>query len=219
VRFRIAAASLAAVALAALGWIASAPADNPVLLAADGPDFVISLADAAGNRVTHLDPGTYTIKVTDNADIHNFHLRGPGVDQSTTVEFMGEAEWSVTFTDGTYTYQCDPHSTLMRGTFTVDTPPVTTTTKPPAPVVHKLSGRVGPGPRIRFSPSVPAGKAKITIRDQSATDNFHLSGPGVNKRTSVAGKQTVTWNVTLQRGTYTYRSDTHAALKGKTRVS
>jgi hypothetical protein len=41
----------------------------------------------------------------------------------------------------------------------------------------------------------------------------------VNKRTSVAGKQTVTWNVTLRRGTYTYRSDTHATLRGKTKVS
>jgi hypothetical protein len=222
VRVRIAAAVLAIAVLAALGWIAAAPADNPVLLGSVGPDFVISLTDSAGNKVTHLDPGSYTVRVNDMGDIHNFHLRGPGVDQSTGVEFVGTVEWTVTFTDGNYTFQCDPHSTTMRGTFTVGNPPPTTTTAPPKPApkpAHKLSGSVGPGARISFAAKAPAGKAKITVRDVSATDNFHLVGPGVNKRTSVAGKSTSTWSVTLRKGTYTFRSDAHASLHGKTKVS
>jgi hypothetical protein len=221
VRVRIAAAVLGTAVLAALGWIAAAPADNPVLLGSVGPDFVISLTDSAGNKVTHLDPGTYTVRVNDMGDIHNFHLRGPGVDQSTGVEFVGTVEWTVTFTDGNYTFQCDPHSTTMRGTFTVGNPPATTTAPPkPAPKpAHKLSGSVGPGARISFAAKAPAGKAKITVRDVSATDNFHLVGPGVNKRTSVAGKSTSTWSVTLRKGTYTFRSDAHASLHGKTKVS
>lgn len=220
-RVRIAAAVLATAVLAALGWIAAAPADNPVLLGSVGPDFVISLTDSAGNRVTHLDPGTYTVRVNDMGDIHDFHLRGPGVDQTTGVEFVGTVEWTVTFTDGNYTFQCDPHSTTMRGTFTVGNPPPTTTTAPkPAPKpAHKLSGSVGPGARISFAAKAPAGKAKITVRDASVTDNFHLVGPGVNKRTSVAGKSTSTWSVTLRKGTYTFRSDAHASLHGKTKVS
>jgi len=220
VRFRFAAVSLVATLGLALAWIAAAPADNPVLLASVGPGFDISLTDAAGNDVKHLDAGTYTIKVDDKADIHNFHLSGPGVEQTTTVEFVGQTEWTVTLTDGTYRFQCDPHSTLMRGTFTVGNATTTTTkTTPPPPVVHKLSGRVGPSGAISFPRTAPSGKARITVRDASASDNFHLTGPGVNKRTSVRGKQTVTWAVTLRKGTYTFRSDAHAKLRGKTRVS
>ena len=220
-RFRIAATVLAAAVLAALGWITAAPAENPVLLASVGPDFVIGLTDLSGNKVTHLEPGSYTVRVNDMGEIHNFHLEGPGVDQTTGVEFVGATEWTVTFTDGNYRYQCDPHSTTMRGTFTVgNPPPPTTTTTPPKPKpAHKLSGRVGPGARITFAAKAPAGKATITVRDLSASDNFHLIGPGVDKRTSVAGKQTAKWNVTLRKGTYTFRSDAHASLRGKTKVS
>jgi hypothetical protein len=85
--------------------------------------------------------------------------------------------------------------------------------------VHALAGSVGPGAKIVLTKSVAAGKAKITVHDLSATDDFHLSGPGVNKKTGVAFKGTVTWTVTLKAGTYLYRSDTHAKLKGTLRVS
>ena len=34
-------------------------ADNPQLQASVGPGFTISLKDASGAKVTHLDPGTY----------------------------------------------------------------------------------------------------------------------------------------------------------------
>jgi plastocyanin len=217
VRLRLAAASLAAAALAALGWIAAAPAENPVLLASVGPGFVISLHDASGADVKQLAPGAYTIRVNDQSELHNFHLSGPGVDVSTAVEFIGMVEWQVTLTDGTYRFQCDPHATLMRGSFTVGT--TTPPPPPPPPPVHRLSARVGPGARIAFVKSAPAGKAAITVRDVSASDNFHLIGPGVNKKTSVKGKQTVTWNVTLRAGTYVFRSDAHAKLRGTTRVS
>lgn len=219
-RSRVAAAVLLAALGAALAWISAAPADNPVLHGTVGPGFDISLTDAGGNDVKHLDPGTYTIQIDDKADIHDYHLFGPGVDMATTVEFVGQTQWTVTFTDGTYTFQCDPHSTLMHGTFTVGNAPTTTTTKttPPPPPVHKLAARVGPGAHISFPRTAPAGKARITVRDVSNSDNFHLVGPGVNKKTSVSAKQTVTWNVTLRRGSYTFRSDAHKALHGKTRV-
>ena len=40
-----------------------------------------------GTRVTHLAAGTYEIQVHDNSAFHNFHLNGPGVDQTTEVDF------------------------------------------------------------------------------------------------------------------------------------
>jgi plastocyanin len=50
----------------------------------------------------------------------------------------------------------------------------------------------------------------------SSIHNFHLIGPGVNKKTSVAGKGKTTWTVTLQKGkTYRFLCDPHATtMKG-----
>ena len=73
-----------------------------------GPGYAISLTQN-GTKVTHLDPGTYTINVNDQADVHNFDLFGPGVKESTGVDTIGMTTWTVTFPDGTYTYVCDAH--------------------------------------------------------------------------------------------------------------
>lgn len=86
----------------------------------DDPDsYQIYLRDADGNNVTNLPPGQYTIKVEDHSDIHNFHLTGVGVNETTPVEGTGEVEWQVAFAPGDYTFLCDPHPTEMRGSFTV----------------------------------------------------------------------------------------------------
>ena len=98
-------------------------AQTPKLLASVGPGFEISLTDAEGRRVTQLDPGTYEVVVSDKSDFHNFHLSGPGVNELTTVEFVGDTTWTVTLANGSYTFVCDPHSAQMRGTFQVGTPP------------------------------------------------------------------------------------------------
>ena len=187
-----------------------AAADNPELQASVGPGFTISLKDASGAKVTHLDPGTYAIHVVDQSDMHNFDLTGPGVSKSTEVTEVGEQDWTVTFTDGTYRYVCDVHATSMKGSFTVGNVPTTT--------VLKMSASVGPGQKIAFARAAKAAKTTITIRDLTAKDNFHLTGPGVNKKTGVAFKGTVKWTVTLKAGTYTYRSDAHKGLKGTLKV-
>jgi plastocyanin len=63
--------------------------------------------------------------------------------------------------------------------------------------------------------SLKAGKYVIVVSDPSTSHNFHLTGPGVNKKTSVSGKQTVKWTVTLTKGTYKYVCDPHASfMKG-----
>jgi plastocyanin len=84
-----------------------------------GPGFTIEVK--MGNKdLKTLKAGTYSIKVQDKGTIHNFHLKGPGVNKSTSVPGTGTQTWKVTFKKGTYTYQCDPHaSTGMKGTFKV----------------------------------------------------------------------------------------------------
>ena len=63
--------------------------------------------------------------------------------------------------------------------------------------------------------SLKAGKYTIVVRDTASDHDFHLTGPGVNKTTSVGGKGTFTWKVTLKKGTYKYMCDPHASfMKG-----
>jgi hypothetical protein len=186
-----------------------------------GPDFTITLRDASGARVQHLDPGAYTINVSDLGIEHNFHLLGPGVEQSTDVEQVGNVTWRVTFRDGVYTYQCDPHRTSMRGRFAVGS---ATLTSPAA--VTRLSGRVGPGRTIRLTNAAgkrvtraKAGRYRIVVRDASRTESFHLSGPGVNRKTGIRFQGTTTWTVTLKAGRYVYRSDATKRLRGVVMVT
>src|SRR5438045_7233383 len=108
---------------------ASSASTGGTLAGSVGPGFSISLSQN-GTRVTHLEPGDYTIVVNDQSDIHNFHLFGPGaVDKSTSVDGTGQTTFTVTLVTGTYTYDCDAHPASMIGKFTVgDVPTVTDTT-------------------------------------------------------------------------------------------
>ena len=188
---------------------------NTTLNALVGPGFNISLKDAGGTAVTHLDPGTYTINVDDQSALHNFHLIGPGVDQATDLEGTGTATWTVTFVDGTYKFMCDAHPVQMKGSFTVGA-------VPPPPTV--LKGRVtaraisltSNGVRVR---TLKAGPVKVVVSDLAKTQNFHLSGPGVNRKTGVASKRGATWNLQLSAGTYVYHSDRNRRLSGRFTVT
>jgi len=200
------------------------PAQN-ALTGTVGPGFSISLVNESGSLVTHLDPGTYTVTVKDLSAEHNFDLTGPGVAQATAVETTGTATWTVTFTDGVYTYVCDAHPTTMKGQFAVGTATLPTPTPKPKPKAKKLSGSVGPGARIALrtasgarATSLKRGAYVLTVRDRSKTDNFHLRGKGVNVKTAVAFSGSKTWRVRLAKGTYRYFSERHPALKGTVRV-
>lgn len=115
--FATVAALIAAVAVPA--FAAPSQTAKEKLTGTVGPGFTISLKHE-GETVKKLDPGTYTLTVQDKASIHDFHLMGPGVNKVvTTVPFTGTKTVTVTLKKGKYTYQCDPHSTAMRGTFTV----------------------------------------------------------------------------------------------------
>jgi len=55
---------------------------------------------------------------------------------------------------------------------------------------------------------------RFVVKDLTKTQNFHLVGPSVNLRTRVPAKATTSWTVYLRPGTYTYRSDKRATLRG-----
>jgi plastocyanin len=108
---------IAAVAVPA--FAAPSRAAKERLTGAVGPGFTITLKHE-GENVKKLDTGKYVLTVQDKSSIHDFHLMGPGVNKVvTTVPFTGTKTVTVTLKKGKYTYQCDPHSTAMRGTFTV----------------------------------------------------------------------------------------------------
>lgn len=217
----------AGTALAALASPSIALAQTKLIGTVADPG-TISLRTEAGADVTDVPGGTYTIEVRDQSINHNFHLSGPGVDQRTDVETIGTQTWTVTLQDrARYTFVCDPHNTVMRGSFTTGggppTPPPPPTTRPPT-----LTATVGPGATISLRTRsgarvarLKAGRYRIVVRDRSTMHNFHLSGPGVNKRTTVRFRGTTTWTVTFRRGrTYRFVCDPHAKrMKGSFRAT
>ena len=214
--------ALAAAALLAAALPGGSAGQSPTrLIGTVGPGFTITLTDANGNAVSQLQPGAYVIEVDDRSDMHNFHLAGPGVNEATSVPFVGRTTWNVTLQNGRYTFVCDPHPDTMRGAFTAGTPPAQTPTTPTTPrptTLPRLFGSVGPGFTISLRnaaggrvSSVRAGTYTIFVRDRSAMHNFHLVGPGVNRRTSVLFRGAVTWRVRFRAGaTYRFVCDPHA---------
>jgi plastocyanin len=76
-------------------------------------------------------------------------------------------------------------------------------------------GTVGPGFTIKMTTKpTKAGKIKLVINDRSNAHNFHLTGPGVNVKTSVAAVGTKTFTITLKKGTYKFVCDPHLFMKG-----
>jgi hypothetical protein len=219
---------LLVVSLAAIGLIVPSsvaahgtPPPQPLVATVgtptSGDNFVIALKDASGAAVTHVDPGTYTITVHDYATVHNFHLSGPGVNQSTSIDSTEEATWVVTFTNGKYTYMCDAHPTL-KGAFTSGT-----VVTPPPP--KKLVAQVGPKSTISLKTAsgarvkqLTAGRYNVTVKDRTTADNFHLTAPGINKKTGVKSRTTVVWKLTFRAAMGKFRSDAHKRLQGSFRV-
>jgi Copper binding proteins, plastocyanin/azurin family len=91
----------------------------------------------------------------------------------------------------------------------------------------RLVGTVGPGFTITLKKSgtkvtrLKAGRYAVVVNDLSSSHNFHLSGAGVNKKTSVGATGKTTWAVTLQKGkTYRFVCDPHASfMKGSFRTT
>ena len=206
----------AGTALAALASPSIAVAQTKLIGTVADPG-TITLRTETGAAVTDVPAGTYTIEVRDQSINHNFHLSGPGVDQRTDVEAITTQTWTVTLQDrARYTFVCDPHNTVMRGSFTTGGGPPT------------LIATVGPGATISLRTSrgarvtrLKAARYRIVVRDRSRMHNFHLSGLGVNKRTTVRFRGSTTWTVTFRKGrTYRFVCDPHAKrMKGSFRAT
>ena len=91
-----------------------------------------------------------------------------------------------------------------------------------------LAGTVGPGFTIKLTKSgtsvktLKPGSYTLTVKDKSASHDFHIFGPGVAKVvTTVPFVGTKTVTVTLKKGTYTFQCDPHAqsGMKGTFKVS
>jgi plastocyanin len=103
-------------------------------------------------------------------------------------------------------------SVIGAGAAGAATPKLTASVSDPLNISLKVGGK-------KVS-KLKAGTYKILVVDKAADHNFHLKGPGVNKLTSVSGKTTTTWTVTLKKGTYKFVCDPHASfMKGSFTVS
>jgi hypothetical protein len=209
--------ALAAVAISLPAAATGEPAATS-LVGVVGPSATITLKNLDGSAVTHLDPGMYTVSIDDRSDFHNFHLFGPGVSEQTDIEGIVTTTWNVTFVDGTYNFRCDSHPGTMKGAFMVGNVP------PPPPPPQKLNGKVtataislkSAGSKVR---SVVEGTYKVAVSDTAKTQNFHLVGPGVNRKTGVKARTKATWTLALTVGKYTYRSDKKRRLRGSFMVT
>jgi plastocyanin len=90
-----------------------------------------------------------------------------------------------------------------------------------------LEGQTGPGFKVEVEKggkdlkTIKAGTYKIKVEDKSSIHNFHLIGPGLNKKTSVSFVGDQTWTIKLKPGRVTYQCDIHLSegMKGSFKVT
>ncbi|MDX6541512.1 MAG: hypothetical protein QOI71_3122 [Gaiellales bacterium] len=91
---------------------------------------------------------------------------------------------------------------------------------------RNLVANVGPGFSITLKTSsgaavrtLRAGTYTIVVRDRSPEHNFHLTGRGLDKATSVGSVASSVWRVRVVPGTYRFQCDPHAEMmRGSLRV-
>lgn len=80
-----------------------------------------------------------------------------------------------------------------------------------------LQGSVGPGFDISLTQdgqpvsTLKPGTYTLSVDDQAGNHNFHLTGPGVDVQTDVAGTGTKTFTITLEAGSYHFQCDPHSS--------
>lgn len=116
--------------IALLALAVAVPANavtHPTLTGTVGPGFTITLKKGT-TKVTTLKAGTYTFVFYDKSSIHNFDLLTPSGKTAvtsdrkkvmTTVPKTGKFTFTLKVTPGKWRYVCDPHSSTMKGSFTV----------------------------------------------------------------------------------------------------
>jgi len=99
-------------AVVALALALPALAATPVFKGTVGPGFTIKMTTKPTKA------GKIKLVINDRSSVHNFHLKGPGVDVKTSVSAIGTKTFTITLKKGTYKFICDPHP-FMKGSFTV----------------------------------------------------------------------------------------------------
>jgi plastocyanin len=179
-------------------------AETPRLVGTVGPGFTIDLADANGAHVNSLTAGRYELLVHDLSNEHNFVLGSKTTGQrlaQTEVEFVGDRSFTIDLASGLYVYACSPHFQTMNGSFIVVSPP------PPVPLIKRLAATVDARRASLSRTRATPGRYRVTVADRSRSRNFHLAGPGVDRRTGKPFTGTVTWTLQLRAGTYRFGSD------------
>jgi hypothetical protein len=119
---------------------------------------------------------------------------------------------------------------LKAGAFTLaidDTSSTENFTPPPQPPIQPdLIFTVGPDARIaafysdgRKLTNLPPGTYSVQVHDLSANHNLHLTGPGIDEKTSVAEIEHPVWQLTFKAGTYRLKCDVHPTITGSFTVS
>ena len=204
----IATVAVAAVLLPNAAWAQTR------LNATVGPGFTITLRDAAGANVTHLPVGHATRSTSTTSAIeHNFHLPGP---------------WRRQVHRGRAGRHGHLDRELRRRRLHVPVRPAREHDERPvrgrdgdAPAASSATSAASATQARRQDADrdrraggddlaeaggkkvtrLKAGRYRIVVRDRSHMHNFHLTGPGVNKKTVVvAHRHVTTWTVTLQEG-------------------
>jgi hypothetical protein len=187
-----------------LGTSPAVGSDLTQLVGTVGPGFTIDLTDANGKHVDVLTEGRYEVLVHDLSDVHNFALGNATTNTrifTGGIEFVGDETFTVDLAPGSYAYACSAHPDTMNGRFRV-------IATPPPPVTTKtLSAKVTSRAVSISATAVTAGSYKLTVADRSKSRNFHVVGPGVNRRTGKAFTGSVTWRVQLAAGKYKFGSD------------
>jgi plastocyanin len=127
---------------------------------------------------------------------------GDGEDSAATDTTATETTTAETTTDTTITETTDTGGTPTAGGI--------------------LAASVGPGfdISVETNGTIPPGSYELTVEDLSSAHNFHLSGPGVDVSTSVAGEGSETFPVELEPGTYTFVCDPHSfSMSGSLEVA
>jgi plastocyanin len=210
---RVVAPALTAALLAALVLGVAAVGANQSLTATVGPNL-LTLSEGGGSPVTSVVPGTYDVTVEDRSQIHNFHLEGPGVSLTTSLEFTGTTRWNVTLRDGVYTYSSDPQAGDLIGRLIVGTPPqpvLSATVTDSQIALRRADGTA--------ATELASGEYAIDVDDQSTSESFRLVGPGAEHHTQRHVRFHTVWVVSLTDGVYHYFSDRQPAdLQGTVKV-
>jgi hypothetical protein len=233
--------SLVATLVSRLGTQDSVAAVSSTLHAKVGPGYTISITFDDGTAALALPAGAYRVVVSDLSDEHNFHLFGPGVDESTSVENDDSPTWTVTFRNNArYVFQCDPHADSMFGAIDVGTPapeqpsssggssgggtapgttqPATATGRVVATLVAGVDSRGKVRLTLGGKPvkQLRQGSYRIRVTDSTKNDDFTLRRIGASRTplTGVAfvGGRTIATD--LKAGQWKAYSSAHEAATG-----